>query len=194
MCIQLPFSISSLPLSAVSPPPTPPPSYLDHLLRPLGGLLKEQLHGGCQQLQLHLRGLLREALQEALQQLVRVIDALRVLPDDPDHGRLASKDKGSATPAGGRRGGGGTRCSECIQPKTNQSDKCKKSIHCSHCNACELENKLPRKWRRLTYTCDLSHLGLGFIQRVQTLAQRGNDGLVPGRQAGREAGRQEVCR
>ena len=41
-----------------------------HLLRLLGGLLEEQLDGCSHQLQLHLAGLLREGLQELLQQLV----------------------------------------------------------------------------------------------------------------------------
>jgi hypothetical protein len=62
--------------------------HLDHLLGPLGGLLEEELHGRRQQLQLHLGGLLGERLQERLQQLVRIVDAVRVLADDPDHGRL----------------------------------------------------------------------------------------------------------
>mmetsp|Transcript_15997 Transcript_15997/g.41525 ORF Transcript_15997/g.41525 Transcript_15997/m.41525 type:complete len:1014 (+) Transcript_15997:689-3730(+) len=61
---------------------------LDHLLRPLRGLLQEQLHRGCEQLQLHAADLLGERLEEGLEQLICIVDALRVLADDPDHGCL----------------------------------------------------------------------------------------------------------
>lgn len=54
------------------------------------GLLEEELDGGREELQLHLGRLLLERLQEVLQLLVRVVDALRVLPDDPDNARLPS--------------------------------------------------------------------------------------------------------
>lgn len=52
------------------------------------GLLEEQLDGGREELQLHLRRLLLERLEEVFQLLVRVVDALRVLPDDPDDAGL----------------------------------------------------------------------------------------------------------
>lgn len=61
---------------------------LDHLLRPLRRLFEEQLDGGGHQLQLHLSGFFGEGFQEELEQLVRVVDAVRVLADDPDHAGL----------------------------------------------------------------------------------------------------------
>mmetsp|Transcript_25595 Transcript_25595/g.55373 ORF Transcript_25595/g.55373 Transcript_25595/m.55373 type:complete len:327 (+) Transcript_25595:1175-2155(+) len=60
---------------------------LHHLLRVVG-LLQEQLHGSSQQLQLHHCCLLPKGLQERLQKLVGVVDAVCVLPDDPHHTRL----------------------------------------------------------------------------------------------------------
>ena len=55
-----------------------------HLLR-LRRPLQEQLDGRRQHLQLDLRRFLLKSLQEALEELVSVVDALRVLSDDPDH-------------------------------------------------------------------------------------------------------------
>ena len=60
-------------------------NLLDKLLG-VGGPLQEELHDGGEQLQLHLRVLVVEVVQEALEQLVSVVDPLSVLADDPDHG------------------------------------------------------------------------------------------------------------
>jgi len=60
---------------------------LNHLLRGVW-LLQKQFDSGCKQLQLHHGGLLLKALEKAVQQLVCLVDALRVLSDDPNHRRL----------------------------------------------------------------------------------------------------------
>ena len=60
---------------------------LDELLGPLARLFQEQLDRSRHQLQLHHARLLRERLQELLEDLVRVVDTLCVLPDDPHHRR-----------------------------------------------------------------------------------------------------------
>ena len=60
---------------------------LNHLLGSVW-LLQKEFDSGRQQLQLHHRGLLLEALQKAVQQLVGLVNALRILSDDPNHGRL----------------------------------------------------------------------------------------------------------
>lgn len=52
----------------------------------VGGPFQKQLHDRRQQLQLHLRVLVLEPLEEAVEQLVGVVDPLGVLADDPDHG------------------------------------------------------------------------------------------------------------
>ena len=52
-------------------------------------LVDEELHRGGEERELHLRGLLEERVREVVHQLVRVLDAVRELPDDPDHGRFA---------------------------------------------------------------------------------------------------------
>jgi hypothetical protein len=62
---------------------------MTHLLNKLlsiSGSLEEELDDGGQQLKLDLSVLVLEGVQEALQQFVRVIDALGVLANDPDHG------------------------------------------------------------------------------------------------------------
>lgn len=58
---------------------------LDQLLS-VSGTLEEELDDGGEELQLDLGVLVVEALEEALQQLVRVVDALGILADNPDHG------------------------------------------------------------------------------------------------------------
>mmetsp|Transcript_12023 Transcript_12023/g.35567 ORF Transcript_12023/g.35567 Transcript_12023/m.35567 type:complete len:610 (-) Transcript_12023:1065-2894(-) len=57
---------------------------LHHLLR-LRRPLEEELDRGGEHLQLDGGGLIVERLEEGLEQLVRVVDPLRVLADDPDH-------------------------------------------------------------------------------------------------------------
>lgn len=53
------------------------------------GLVDEDLDRGGEERELHLRGLLEERVREVVHQLVRVLDAVRELPDDPDHGGFA---------------------------------------------------------------------------------------------------------
>lgn len=48
-------------------------------------LFEEELYCGGKQLQLNLGRFLLERLQEVLQLLVRVVDALSILTDDPDY-------------------------------------------------------------------------------------------------------------
>ena len=56
-----------------------------HVLGVLGAL-EEQLDRGGQELQLHLVRLVQKVLQEAVQQILGVVDALGILAQDPDHG------------------------------------------------------------------------------------------------------------
>lgn len=65
-----------------------PLEHLGHELRTLGRALEKQLHGRGQQRELHLVRLLVEGEQEVVEQDLGILDALRVLPDDPDHGGL----------------------------------------------------------------------------------------------------------
>mmetsp|Transcript_37558 Transcript_37558/g.81412 ORF Transcript_37558/g.81412 Transcript_37558/m.81412 type:complete len:424 (-) Transcript_37558:321-1592(-) len=60
---------------------------LNHLLC-LAWLLEEELDRRREELELHLHVLVVERVQELVQQLVGVVDALGILPDDPDHRRL----------------------------------------------------------------------------------------------------------
>ena len=61
-------------------------SHLLNKLLSIGGSLEEELDDGGQQLQLDLSVLVLEGVEEALQELVGVVDALGVLANDPDHG------------------------------------------------------------------------------------------------------------
>ena len=57
---------------------------LDHVLSILG-ILEEALHGGREQPKLNGRVLLLECLQEAIEKLVGIVNALGILANDPDH-------------------------------------------------------------------------------------------------------------
>ena len=59
-----------------------------HQLLRVGRLLQEEFDDAGEKLQLHLRVLVLERVEEALEELVGVVDPLRVLADDPHHGRL----------------------------------------------------------------------------------------------------------
>mmetsp|Transcript_10368 Transcript_10368/g.32381 ORF Transcript_10368/g.32381 Transcript_10368/m.32381 type:complete len:728 (+) Transcript_10368:216-2399(+) len=59
----------------------------NHVLRGLW-LLQEELHDACEELHLHHGRLVVEVVQEVVKQLVDLVNALGVLAQDPDHGRL----------------------------------------------------------------------------------------------------------
>mmetsp|Transcript_61830 Transcript_61830/g.177325 ORF Transcript_61830/g.177325 Transcript_61830/m.177325 type:complete len:728 (+) Transcript_61830:225-2408(+) len=56
----------------------------DHVLSLLG-LLQKELHDAGEQLQLHHRGLVVEVVEEGIQDLINLVDALGILSQDPNH-------------------------------------------------------------------------------------------------------------
>ena len=62
-------------------------TFLDQLLGTVGAV-KEQLHDGGQEGELDVGGLIQEGVQERAKELVRVVNAISVVPDNPDHGGL----------------------------------------------------------------------------------------------------------
>ena len=58
----------------------------------VGGTLEEEFDDGGEKLELHLRVLILESVQERLQKLVRVIYPLSILTDNPDHRRAKTND------------------------------------------------------------------------------------------------------
>ena len=59
--------------------------HLLHQLLCVCGALQEQLHNGCQELELNLSVLILEAFQEALKQLISVVNPLGIFAYNPDH-------------------------------------------------------------------------------------------------------------
>jgi hypothetical protein len=66
-------------------------TYLLHKFLSIRGSLEEELNNGSQQLELDLRVLILEGVQEALQELIGIVDSLGILSNDPNHGSSVEK-------------------------------------------------------------------------------------------------------
>jgi len=64
-----------------------------HEFLSIRGSLEEELNDGGQQLELDLGVLILEGVQEALQELVGVVNAFSILANNPNHGSSVEKVK-----------------------------------------------------------------------------------------------------